>query len=122
LANEFQGRAAMRVISRKRLREFWERHPKAKAPLEEWYRVTRKAKWKKFADVRAVYPSADAVNQFVVFNIRGNNFRLIGFLDYEYEILFVRFVLTHKEYEKGKWKKDKFGTNPQPRSKKSDAG
>jgi mRNA interferase HigB len=112
----------MRVISKKRLREFWKKHPKAKASLEEWYRVARKAKWKKFADVRATYPSADAVNHFVVFNIGGNNFRLIGFLDYEYEKLFVRFVLTHKEYDKGKWKKDVFGRNPKPRSKKRNAG
>jgi mRNA interferase HigB len=91
----------MRVISKKRLREFWERHSVAKAPLEEWYAVARKSKWKRFADVRASYPSADLVNQFVVFNIGGNKYRLISFIDYQYEKLFVRFVLSHKEYDKG---------------------
>jgi mRNA interferase HigB len=104
MADELQhGSRAMHVITRKRLREFWARHPGAKSPLEEWYRVARKARWEKFADVRAVYSSADTVGRFVVFDIGGNKFRLIAFIQYKYGKLFIRGVLTHKEYEKGKW-------------------
>ena len=108
----------MRVISKKRLREFWQRHANARAPLEEWYAVTRKANWQKFTDVKTTYRAADSVNQFVVFDIGGNKFRLIAFIDYEWGKLFVRAVLTHKEYGKGIWKTDDFGTIRRRRSKK----
>jgi mRNA interferase HigB len=118
MADKPQGCVSMHIISKKRLRNFWEKHPRAKAPLEEWHQVVRKVKWGKFADVRATYRSADSVNQFVVFDIGGNKFRLIAFIDYEYGKVFVRSVLTHKDYEKGNWKKDEFGKDFQLRRKK----
>lgn len=96
----------MRVISRKKLREFWTEHPDAEEPLLAWYQVVRKATWEKFADVRATFPSADKVGDCTVFNIGGNKYRLIGLIFYESYRVYVRHVLTHKEYDKGKWKDD----------------
>jgi len=101
------------------LREFWEQHANAQAPLEEWYSVVRKVKWEKFSEVRATYRAADAVNQFVVFDVGGNKFRLIAFIDYQRAKLFVRSVLTHKGYDKGAWKNDEFGQQPRPGRKLS---
>ena len=94
----------MHVISRKKLREFWTKHSQARDPLETWYRVVKHAEWDSFADVRLTFNSADAVGRFVVFNIAGNNYRLISAIHYNRRKLFVRHVLTHREYDLGKWK------------------
>jgi mRNA interferase HigB len=96
----------MHVISKKKLREFWEQHPKAKSPLETWYQVAKRAEWQSFAEVRRVFKTADAVGRFVVFDIGGNKYRLIAVIHYNREKLFVRQVLTHAEYDVGKWKKE----------------
>src|SRR5260370_32166143 len=97
-------RAPMHVISKKKLREFWARYPKAKSPLEAWYQIAKQAEWEKFAEVRQTFKGADAVGRFVVFDIGGNNYRLIAAIHFNRGKLFVRHVLTHAEYEKGKWK------------------
>jgi mRNA interferase HigB len=90
----------MRVISRKPLREFAERHPSAKAPLGAWYAEACRADWASFADVKARYGSADVVaGNRVVFNIGGNKYRLIARLAYKSRTLYVRFVGTHAEYD-----------------------
>src|SRR5438067_1064379 len=94
----------MHVISRKRLREFWAEHPDAEGPLSEWFRVASRAEWRKFAEVRAYHPAADLVEGFVVFNIAGNKYRLIIDIYYEDQVILVRRVLTHKDYDKGHWK------------------
>ena len=77
--------------------------------LDAWYRIAKSAKWKSLQDVRQTYPSADGVpveeKVFTVFNIGGNNFRLIVGINYETETIFVKHVLTHAEYDKGDWKK-----------------
>ena len=101
----------MRVISRKLLRKFWEKHPNAESSLLLWYKRTSDAQWQNFVDVRQVFPSADIVGNFIVFNIGGNNYRLITFIDYEYQIVFVRHVLTHAEYDKENWKNDDWFKN-----------
>lgn len=72
----------MHVISRKRLREFSERHPDAETPLRTWYQTARHAQWENLADVRKTYASADQVGQFTVFNIGGNKYRLIAAIHY----------------------------------------
>jgi mRNA interferase HigB len=92
------------VISRKRLREFWAVHAEAEAPLAEWFKVASKAVWRKFAEVRATYASADVVGKFVVFNVGGNKYRLITQIYYEERTLLIRHVLTHAEYDRAKWK------------------
>jgi mRNA interferase HigB len=77
--------------------------------LDAWYRTAKSAKWKSLLDVRQTYPSADGVpvgeKVFTVFNIGGNNFRLIVGINYETERIFIKYVLTHAEYDKGDWKK-----------------
>ena len=98
----------MHVISESRLKEFWENYPDAKTSLRDWYKKARIAQWSNLAEVKAVFSSADIVGNFTVFNIRGNNYRLITFIDYEYrpKRIFIRYVLTHEEYDEDKWKKD----------------
>ncbi len=88
------------------LREFWAKQPRSKAQLREWFHTTEKAKWNKFEDVKAVYCSADRVGKFTVFDIGGNKWRIITAIHYNRQMIFVRYVLTHAEYDKGKWKDD----------------
>lgn len=94
----------LRVISRKRLLEFAREHPDAGEPLDNWYRRTKKAKWKRLSEVRVDYPHADAVGVCTVFNIKGNRYRLITKVFYKRQVVLIRFVLTHKEYDKEGWK------------------
>ncbi len=86
--------AALRVISKRRLREFWEKHPEAKDPLLHWYRVAKKATWKTLADVRTDFRHADPVGACTVFNIKGNHYRLIAGVRYEMQRVFVLKVMT----------------------------
>ena len=99
----------MRVISRKRLREFGAEHPTAKTPLTLWYKLTSEASWRHFADVRSTFGSVDAArvssgNTVYIFDIRGNNFRLIAAIHFNTRTVYVLAVLTHEEYDKEKWK------------------
>jgi mRNA interferase HigB len=101
----------MRMISRKRLREFAERHADAAEPLEKWYRLFREARWEDLQDVRRVYPHADTVkvrsgNTVTVFNIRGNKYRLIAAIHYNRQRVYVLRLLRHAEYSKGFWKNE----------------
>lgn len=95
----------MHVISRKKLLEAAERHTDLAGPLDVWYRVAKRAEWKSLVDVRRVFPNADAVEGFTVFNIKGNAYRLIAEINYQTKRIFLRHVLTHAEYSKGGWKK-----------------
>lgn len=94
----------MHVISQKRLKEFWEKHPRAEKPLRVWYRVAEQAKWEKFADVKGPYPRADSVRKCTVFDIGGNKYRLIVIIRYQKGTIYIRHVMTHKEYDRGTWK------------------
>ncbi len=94
----------MHVISRKMLLEGATKHAGLSVPLDAWYRITKRAEWKSLDDVRKVFPSADGVGRFTVFNIKGNSFRLIVEINYETGRLYLRHVLTHAEYDKGGWK------------------
>jgi mRNA interferase HigB len=96
----------VRIISRKRLREFWETHPDARAPLEHWFRVTRHAAWSNLAEVRRTFNSADVYEGKVIFDIGGNRYRIIAVIRYHRQKLYVRHVLTHREYSRGNWKDD----------------
>jgi len=96
----------MHIITRKRIREFYEKYPQAKSSLEFWYKISSKAAWKNFAELRETFPSADIVQNFTVFNIGGNRYRLIVFIDYGYQEIYIRHVLSHAEYDKNNWKQD----------------
>jgi mRNA interferase HigB len=94
----------MHVISKKRLREFWELHGDAEAPLRSWHKAARREDWHSFADVRSRFPHADQVGKLTVFNIGGNKYRLIAAIHYNRAKVYVQHVLTHAEYDRGKWK------------------
>ena len=91
----------MRVISRKTLREFCDKHAQAKAPLNAWYDVLSKRSWTSFADFKSFFSrSVDNVgNGRYVFNI-GDNFRLVALVNFPMQVTYVRFVGTHKEYDR----------------------
>lgn len=76
------------------------------APLDVWYRVVKKAEWKSIMDVRKNFSTADAVGRCTVFNIKGNSYRLVAWVNYKTQKIFIRHVLTHAEYSKGGWKSD----------------
>lgn len=98
----------MHVISYKTLKEAAIIHGDLGGPLDDWYKVAKQAQWGSIQDVRQVYPSADPVGNFTVFNIKGNNYRLIVGIDYKKKIIFIKYVLTHAEYSKGDWKNDPY--------------
>jgi len=94
----------MHVISFKRIREFFFTHRDAEGSLTAWYRTVKKANWQNVAELKRTYPTADLVGRYMVFNIRGNKYRLIARVVYRSQTVFVVGVLTHEEYDLGKWK------------------
>ena len=94
----------MHVITRKRLLDFAENYPNTSIALDAWYRIIKKSKISNFSELREIFPSADKVDNLTVFNIRGNKIRLIAAIHYNTQCLYIRHVLTHKEYDKEKWK------------------
>jgi mRNA interferase HigB len=90
----------MRIIARRTLREFWERHPDAEQALRAWFQDVQRSEWKTPNDIRQTYATASFIaNNRVVFNIRGNNYRLIVAIKYEFSIVYIRFIGTHQEYD-----------------------
>jgi mRNA interferase HigB len=94
----------MHVITRKRLNEFAGEHPEAEASLAHWYGLVRHNDFSNFAELRAVFPSADQVGKLTVFNVGGNKVRLIAAIHYNRKKVYIRAVLTHAEYDAGKWR------------------
>lgn len=94
----------MHVITRKRLNEFAEQHPESRSALEHWYREMKRRNFTSFADLRLVFPSANQVGKLTVFNIGGNKVRLIAAMHYNRQRVYIRAVLTHQEYDEGRWK------------------
>lgn len=91
----------MNVISRRTLVEFYENHVDARDQLETWYKVSKKATWINFNEVLEVYPAADVVgDNRVVFNIKGNKYRLIVRFSFRYKAIQVKWIGTHAEYDK----------------------
>ena len=96
----------MRVIRYKKIREFCHKHADATSAFNHWYRIVKHQTFQSFADVRNLFPSADQVGNFVVFNVGGNKYRLIAFIRYPLKRVFIRHILTHEEYNRDKWKED----------------
>lgn len=91
----------MNVIARSTLNAYAAKHSTAKAPLQTWYAETRRATWLKFADVRATFNTADYVGDGkVVFDLGGNNYRLVGLVGFKAARVFVLWIGTHAEYDK----------------------
>jgi mRNA interferase HigB len=96
----------MRIIKKKPLQEFWEVHPNSEASLRNWIQTTEKAVWNDIQDVRKDFPHADMVGNCKIFNIGGNNYRLITKINFLRKIVYIRSIMTHAEYDKNKWKAD----------------
>jgi mRNA interferase HigB len=94
----------LHIVSRKKLLQAATRHGDLSEPLDVWYRIAKRAEWKNLMDVRRVFPAADGVGKFMVFNIKGNAYRLITEINFQTGRIFLRHVLTHAEYSKGGWK------------------
>jgi mRNA interferase HigB len=91
----------MRVIAKSTLKEFWEKHADAEVPLKTWYKIVEKANWANTHDVKSVYADASVVgNNRVVFNIKGNKYRIVVYAIFKYRKFFIRFVGTHQQYDK----------------------
>ena len=98
----------MRVISRKILRDYCQSHADTCDALYDWYRVASKAKWQNLTEVQATYKTAEAVGNFTVFNIKGNKYRLIVGIDYISGTIYYKYLLTHADYDKDRWKNDPY--------------
>ncbi|MBI1762646.1 MAG: type II toxin-antitoxin system HigB family toxin [Acidobacteria bacterium] len=96
----------MRIVSRKMLRAFWERQPDARQPLEDWYRITKNANWSNLAETRGNFAHADLAGNCTIFNIGGNKYRLITKINFRWKMVYIRFVLTHAEYDRGGYAND----------------
>jgi mRNA interferase HigB len=89
----------MRIIARKTLKDFWERHPDSESPLKAWFKVAEHADWETPAAVKAAYSNASFLeNNRVCFNIAGNKYRLVVKINYPYRIIYIRFIGTHAAY------------------------
>ncbi|MHA6281175.1 type II toxin-antitoxin system HigB family toxin [Salinimicrobium sp. CAU 1759] len=91
----------MRIIAKRTLRDFWTKHADSEQQLKAWYRETEKTEWENINDLKKDYPSASILqDNRIVFNVKGNNYRLIVKFSFEYQICWIRFIGTHAEYDK----------------------
>ena len=94
----------MHVITRKRLNDFVDRHPETRSGLENWYQLMKSKNYDGFSALRADFPAADQVGKLTVFNVGGNKVRLVAAIHYNRRKVYIRAVLTHRDYDKGAWK------------------
>ncbi|OQS31878.1 type II toxin-antitoxin system HigB family toxin [Chromobacterium haemolyticum] len=94
----------MKLISNRALRDFAQTHPDAEQPLQGWRRVIEKNAFANYAAMKQAFNSVDKVGELMVFNIGGNKFRLIAFVQFPRQVVYVKAVLTHGQYDKGDWK------------------
>lgn len=94
----------MRIIAESRLKRLAENHGDCMEQVAAWVQTVRAARWHNLAEVRMTYPHADVVDSFTVFNIKGNDYRLIVGIDYRGGRVYIKYLLTHAEYDKGRWK------------------
>jgi mRNA interferase HigB len=98
------GLESVHIISRKKLNEFAEKHSAAKPAITHWCRLAKQLNFSNFAELRETFPSADRVGNLTVFNVGGNNVRLIAAIHYNRKKIYIRAVLTHAEYDEHRWK------------------
>ena len=96
----------MRIISRKAIREASAKHTEWSASLNAWYKITKAADWKNFADVRNSWNNSDSVGRFVVFDISHNRCRLIATIKYEWKMVYIRRILSHAEDHRKEWQEE----------------
>ncbi|PHS67297.1 MAG: addiction module toxin RelE [Flavobacterium sp.] len=91
----------MRVIAKRTIRNFWIKHADSEQQLTSWYRETEKAEWSSINELKTEYPNASILkDNKIIFNIKGNNYRLIVKFNFEFQICWIRFIGTHAEYDK----------------------
>ena len=95
----------MRVVSRKAIREATARHSEWGASLNAWYKITKNADWKSFADVRNTLKNSDVVGRFVVFDISHNRCGLIATIKYKWRMVYIRRILSHADYDEKEWQR-----------------
>ncbi len=98
----------MHLMSIKNLRNDAAKYPDVKDIINKWDQTVQKAEWQNLEDVRKIYRDAEAVGEFTVFNIKGNEYRLIVGINYQKQTVYYKYFLTHAEYDKDKWKNDAY--------------
>jgi mRNA interferase HigB len=96
----------MHLISVGKLAEAAAQYPNTVEIVKNFAKKVENSKWENLLDVQADYPSAEAVGRFTVFNIKGNKYRLILSIDYESQVAYFKYFLTHADYSKDEWKND----------------
>ena len=90
----------MRIFTEQTLKAFTEKYPESKTALQEWVKTVKKSEWKSFAEVKKTFNTVDSVgNGRFVFNIKGNNFRLVAIIKFTIKFVYIRFIGTHGEYD-----------------------
>ena len=96
----------MKIIGLGKLREFAEKHPDSRTPLDSWRKIVEQAEWRHLPDIKTTYSkSVDYVEGYLVFNIKGNDYRLIAQINYRVKVIKIQSILTHPDYDRGNWKK-----------------
>ncbi len=98
----------MHLIAITNLRKEAGAYSDVKKQIESWYAVVKKANWQNLEQVKQTYKDTEAVGNFTVFNLKGNKYRLIVGMDYQNQIVYYKYLLTHAEYNKNKWKNDPY--------------
>ena len=94
----------MKIISNSALRAFAALHPQAEEPLQGWRRVIEKNRFGNWAEMKNAFNMIDKVGELTVFDIGGNNYRLVAYVRFKKQIVYIKAVLTHRDYDKGAWK------------------
>jgi mRNA interferase HigB len=94
----------MHAIAKPALVTFWSKHPDSRASLAAWYKVIQDSDYTNFGELRKTFGSADHVKGLTVFNISGNKYRLVAAIHYNRKKVYIRHILTHAEYDLGRWK------------------
>ena len=94
----------MHIISRKALRQFWQKYPDSEPALIRWFKIMNSTSFQTFDELSSLFPSADLVGDLIVFNIGGNKYRLITSIHFNHQKVYIRYILTYSEYDKDKWK------------------
>jgi len=94
----------MHIIAYPIIKQFSKKYPDAENALNAWYNTVKETDFENFSNLRKTFPSADKVNDCTVFNIGGNKYRLIATIHFNRKKVYIRYILTHSEYNQGKWK------------------